>query len=317
MKEMTKMSNKKFIQMNLINKYVRETTKWDEVVEAYLNKLKLEGARPATLTNYSSVLKLFGDFIESELDDRYLNNADLIKHSEIEKFQYYMLNVRKNQPSTINQNIAKLHAVFAYCHKQKRILSHIATEGFVKVREDKLEKEILTEEDFRRCLNSLDRRTFLGARTHVVLTILNAMGLRISELVNSKVQHYDLKNRTLFIPVSKNRKSRSVPINDEAMEIIKFWLDVRKSLNPKTDFFLLSPDGTRVKQRMIQKTIKDCFVENGIYNQAAHSLRHKFVSDCVKRGVPIHVLSKVSGHSERILTEVYTHFTPEEIQKYF
>ena len=308
--------SKRMLEMNLINTYVRETTKWEQIEEAYLDKLTVEGAKENTLTNYRSVMKTFRGFLNSELDERFFNNANLITHNEIVKFQRYMLETRHNSPSTVNQNLAKLNAVFSYA-KSRKLINHIPTEDSIKVKEDKKEKELLSESDYRKCLQSLDRRTFLGARTHVVMTMLNGMGMRVSELVDSKVSDYDMKDKTLFIPTSKNRKSRTVPINEETFQAIKFWLEVRKSIGTKSEYFLVSPDGTRVKKRAVQKNIKDCFNENNLSQFSTHDLRHKFVSDAIKRGVPIHVLSKVGGHSEKILNEVYTHFNIDEVRNYF
>jgi integrase/recombinase XerD len=153
-------------------------------------------------------------------------------------------------------------------------------------------------------------------------------GIRVTELINVRIQDIDFANRAIVIKVQKMRKRdgkaierrRVVPVDQGTLDLIKGYLAWRKQFPYKGD--LLFPiSRARVNQvfwklgrRAGIKEIGDPAVSQH-RKLHPHHLRHSFAIHCIKRGMSIERLQKILGHSSPTTTSVYLQYSLKDLHE--
>lgn len=126
-------------------------------------------------------------------------------------------------------------------------------------------------------------------------------GLRVSEVMKLEARDIDLKEGTIFIRQGKGSKDRIVSLPKHFRE----------------SYLKLLPIG--IGARALEICFKRACKRAGLLETKPtlhfHSLRHGFASHCVKKGVPIHHLRTMMGHSNISTTNVYLELNPKEAVK--
>lgn len=172
--------------------------------------------------------------------------------------------------------------------------------------------EVLSIQEMQSILDSIDLSTDHGTRNRALLEVLYACGLRVSELTHLKISN--LYADVGFVKVQgKGDKERLVPIGEEALKHIQFYLDgVRRHL-PKIqagheDFIFLNRRGAKLSRVMIFMIVKDAVSDAGIKkNVSPHTFRHSFATHLVEGGADLKAVQDMLGHESITTTEIYTH----------
>lgn len=156
-------------------------------------------------------------------------------------------------------------------------------------------------------LRPTDSNLFMDHLKPMVLTAMNT-GLRRGELFKIKFEFVDLERKMLTIlkQISKSKKTRHVPLNDEAFAVLKKW----KNQSPNaTGLVFPSAQGkpfTSIKTAW-NKVIGHTKVEDFHF----HDLRHHFASRLVMAGVDLNTVRELLGHADIKMTLRYAHLSPE------
>ena len=137
----------------------------------------------------------------------------------------------------------------------------------------------------------------------MVELVLNS-GLRKSELLHLKWSDIDLKNRLLFIWDTKNKESRSIPLNDNAVKVI-----IRIPRNLKSEYLFPSPVNQLKPWVDFRKDWKKALRKAGIEDFTFHDLRHTFASHLVMAGVDLKTVQELLGHKSIEMTLRYAHLS--------
>jgi len=172
--------------------------------------------------------------------------------------------------------------------------------------------EVLSINEIQSILDSVDLSTDHGTRNRALLEVLYACGLRVSELTHLKISN--MYADIGFIKVlGKGDKERLVPIGEEALKHIQFYMDgVRRHL-PKIqplneDFIFLNRRGRKLSRVMIFMIVKDAVKDAGIEkNVSPHTFRHSFATHLVEGGADLKAVQDMLGHESITTTEIYTH----------
>lgn len=141
----------------------------------------------------------------------------------------------------------------------------------------------------------------------VVLKILARTGMRRFELVNLRVKDIDFERKRIFISKGKGAnekdpKSRSVPIDDDALQTIRFYLE-----GQKTGYLIQSnkksSDGISLSQinRIVANAAKKANIKNpdpNLKNLNPHIFRHSFSRLSLAAGIPFNMVQKMAGHTD-------------------
>lgn len=136
--------------------------------------------------------------------------------------------------------------------------------------------------------------------TPMVLLALNT-GLRRGELVQLTWHDIDLPGKRLTVRAgyAKSGKTRHLPLNSEAIEMLKGY---RKQHDGKGRLFTIAGIGKAWERLMAAADIEDF---------RFHDLRHTFASKLVMAGVDLNTVRELLGHGDIKMTLRYAHLAPE------
>lgn len=152
-----------------------------------------------------------------------------------------------------------------------------------------------------------------GLRNQLIIELLYATGVRVSELVNIKINDIDFdKNRIKVI--GKGNKERVVYFGDYACDILKKYIDVYHIY----DYIFLNDKGNVMSDRSVRYIIDTIMNKLSINTHVTpHVLRHSFATDMLNNGCDIRIVQELLGHSSLKATEIYTHVTNERIKEVY
>ena len=175
----------------------------------------------------------------------------------------------------------------------------------------------LTELEVEQLLEAPDRDTLAGVRDRTMLEVLYATGLRVSELVNLRLDQINLRQGVIRIS-GKGGKERLVPLGEEAV----VWLE-KHLRTARLAFFKNDPDATLFPSNrgkpMTRQTfwhaIKRYALIAGIKKPLSpHMLRHAFATHLLNHGADLRVVQMLLGHSNISTTQIYTHVARERLK---
>ena len=151
-------------------------------------------------------------------------------------------------------------------------------------------------------------------RDKLILSVLHSTGLRVSELIEIKIQDIDFSERTIFIK-GKGNKERIVLFDKDTKEEISAYLNFRVK---KSEYLLVNNYGHPLSARYIQMMIKKYAEKAEIKkNVTPHVLRHSYATHLLKRGVDIRIIQQLLGHSSILSTQIYTNVEMDIIRNVY
>jgi len=157
-----------------------------------------------------------------------------------------------------------------------------------------------------------DRTTERGLRNAAMLEILYGAGLRVTELVNLKVEEVNLE--ACFVRIfGKGSKERIVPIGSIARKRTQEWLEWGRPrlLKGESSHYLFMARACRPMTRQgFWKLLKKYALQAGIKTKVSpHTLRHSFATHLLEGGADLRSVQTMLGHSDIATTQIYTHIS--------
>lgn len=179
--------------------------------------------------------------------------------------------------------------------------------------------EILTENEIEDLINVIDLSLPEGERNKAIIETLYGCGLRVSELINLKINNLHFKEGIILV-TGKGDKQRLVPIGSSAQKQILIYKDqVRINLIPKRkeeEYLFLNQRGSRLSRQMIFIIIRKLAEKAGIRKTISpHTFRHSFATHLVQNGADLRAVQELLGHVSITTTEVYTHLNEKDLRK--
>ncbi|MES5100331.1 site-specific tyrosine recombinase XerD [Agrobacterium sp. BA1120] len=160
-------------------------------------------------------------------------------------------------------------------------------------------------------------------RMHLLLELLYATGMRVSELVSLSAKVLRHEGRFLMIR-GKGNKDRMVLLSRAAMEAMDTYDRARKALIPKKEGVPESPwlfpsNGKEghLPRQVFARDLKDIAIRAGLSPSAIspHVMRHAFASHLLQNGADLRAVQELLGHSDISTTQIYTHVLEERLQE--
>jgi len=155
-------------------------------------------------------------------------------------------------------------------------------------------------------------RQMTALRLYVLLELLYATGLRVSELVSLK-RSAVMRDGAFLTVVGKGRKERIVPMNDRARDAVRHWLTV---VEPGLYLFPARGEEGYLSRQVFARDLKALAARAGISTArvAPHVLRHAFASHLLAGGADLRVVQMLLGHADISTTQIYTHVLDEKLR---
>ena len=241
---------------------------------------------PNTISSYLACLSYFKNYFRgSEIDD--LSKEDII--------DYLFHLIKKNySKSTQNQHINAIKFYYEKYLGKKKEFYHID-----RPIKDKKLPIILSENEIQLLFNSTYNLKHL-----TILAVIYSCGLRVSELINIKINDIDNNRMVINIRHAKGNKDRQVQLTNQILELLRKYY---KEYLP-VKYLIVGQNGGKYSTTSIQKIIKNSALKAKIYKKVTpHTLRHSFATHLLENGTDIRYIQTILGHSDIKTTQIYTH----------
>ena len=325
-----KMLKGEFAQQNDPKKidFIQYATEYNQ------QRYDLEKLSYSTYYNGDRYIKKFQRFLSEQTGEGIIYLTDLTIDL-IEKYKTYCIK-RGNTKEGINKMLTPLIKAAMYATDNDLLSAKVSAQikqSYFDLKERQYRSEVedsevryLTEEQMQQFVDLYSKVKFNRTREimDMFLFAFHACGLRVSDIVTLEWSHIDWEQHELSKNLVKGKVPHTIPLTDAAMDILKRWQE--KNLNKRFVFSLL--DSTfdtsdaalldkkiKSKNRILQTTLNEVGNKIGLpFNLTMHIARHTFAVLALNRGVTIHMISRLLGHSSIITTEkVYAEFLPDTI----
>ena len=285
----------------------------DTIADQYLNYLLIEkGLAEKTLESYGSDMARYLTFLENnEIKD--VVDADT---PVLLKYLIFMRNAGLGAKSRA-RHLVTIRGFYRFL-VQEKILKHDPTRLVDLPKSGLKLPDVLSVEEVRLLLSTPDVKTPAGSRDTAMIELLYAAGLRVSELINLKLQDVNLEAG--FVRVfGKGSKERVVPIGLFAKQRIDDYLKTARPLilkNIPSRYLFVARAGKPMTRQGFWKLIKRYALKAGFNKKITpHSLRHSFASHLLEGGADLRAVQVMLGHVDISTTQIYTHVAREHLKK--
>lgn len=274
----------------------------NEYKERLLNN---RGYSKNTVKNYARTLELFNGYLKEYRKS--IEDTKRIKLGVIENFiakQREYKDVR-----TCNNYLASIRLFLRFC-----LVKWYKTEDYNKVlfaREPKKKIEALQNGDMEKMINYLKNQRpttkywdLIRVRNLVILQLLFYTGLRVSELINIKVEEVGEEMQIL----GKGNKVRTINLYEDDLKLIQLYLFMRRKFD--CEYLFISFSGNAMNKKLsavsVEAYIRDIAKGAGItYRVFPHKIRHTFATNLLRCNAPLPHIQELLGHNSILTTQHY------------
>ncbi len=198
---------------------------------------------------------------------------------------------------------------FCFLHQRGR-LAQDPMETLPLPRVERFLPETLNEAQVEALLESIPQEDPLDLRDRAMVELLYASGLRVSELVNARLEELNLEGRLIRV-TGKGNKTRLIPLGAKAREALVAYLEKGRPAQVKrrtgSELFL-SIRGKGLTTVRIWQILKERARAAGMEeNLYPHLLRHSFATHLLANGADLRIIQEMLGHADISTTQIYTH----------
>lgn len=279
----------------------------------FLDHLKFEKRYSEhTIQAYETDLKQFQKYLE---DDYEFSDIHEAKFAMVRSWTAYLIEDGLSARS-VNRKISTLKSFYKYLKR----LGVIEINPMQKIVAPKMRKrlpEFVEEHRMDMLLNQVEfSDDYEGGRDKMILELLYATGMRVSELVNLKADDVNFQSNTLKV-LGKRNKERLIPFSIELKSLIKNYLAIREReiKTKRAPFLLLTKDGEKLRREFVYRMTNSYLgMVTTANKKSPHVLRHTFATHMLNNGADLNSIKEILGHANLSATQVYTHNTIEKLK---
>ena len=275
-----------------------------QIIGEYLEYLELEkGLSQNTIDAYRRDLS---DFAQNVEDIHSINRMNINAYVRT-------LRERKLAPTSVIRKVASLRGFFKWATSSGILEKNPAATLEQPKTPQRLPKVVSVKEIDEMLHNNLT------PLEHVMMELLYSCGLRVSELVNLKLNDIDLSSKYVRC-LGKGSKERIIPIGEQAKMMLKEYFPTRdlliKKYNLTTKNLLIKDNGHFVTRQDVYNFIhaQGKLIHKNI---SPHTLRHSFATHLLENGADLRVVQELLGHSDVSTTQLYTHISKKRLKEVY
>lgn len=283
-----------------------------EFIEDFINFLSIErGLAKNTLMAYRRDLSQYSGYLAQQG----IHSADQVLKDHVIKYMYAQKE-RGLSANSISRSLAAMKMFHRFLVRE-RLAKEDAT---LLVDTPKLWKrvpEVLTVSEIEAMINASKGRSDQQIRDHAILELFYASGMRVSELVELRIENINLEIGYVRC-IGKGSKERIIPIGKRAKEAVKKYIELVRKRLAKGQFIsvlFLSRLGKKISRQSIWKGIKRYARKANIKKEIKpHTLRHSFATHLLEHGADLRSVQEMLGHADISTTQIYTHVDRERLK---
>ena len=282
-------------------KYIEKYLDYLKVVKKYSNK---------TILSYYDDLIEYNEFLGNNFKN--ILNIDINITKEYLKYLYER-GINKN---SISRKLSSIRGFYNYLVKEE-ILTSSPFNSIPNPKKDLYLPKFLNDKELNKIFSVCSENTTSEERDTLIIELLYATGIRVSELINIKVKDIDRTNKSIKV-LGKGDKERIVLYNNHTSRALDIYLnDAYHIFNKKnSEYLILNHNGGKLSDRyvrmIIDKLVRKANLDIKI---SPHTIRHTFATDMLEEGADLMTVKELLGHESLNTTSIYTHITNEQIKK--
>lgn len=276
------------------------------LLSEYLNHLSQErGYSPNTLEAYERDILEFLGYQETI-------RPHMVQMSRRDMNRYLAeLRTRQNATTTILRKISSIKGFYEYLQVKGMLRENPLALLELPKRRKTLPK-VLSVAEVSRLLSCTD----LTLQDKVIVELLYACGLRVSELVGLNVKAIDIGGGYIRV-MGKGGKERLIPLGEVSTLVVRRYLD-DTGLRGE-DPLLVNLEGRSllkesINRREVWQRVRN--MRNIIGREVSpHTFRHSFATHLLENGADLRVVQELLGHSDISTTQIYTQISKRHVKQ--
>ena len=277
-----------------------------EIINEFNNHIIKKNYSNNTRISYLEDLYYFYLFVKKDLS--------LVKEEDIRDYLEY-LNLKKEKASSVRRKISSFKTFYKFLYNN----NYMDKKDYpmTKIAYPKMEKRLPKFIYYNDLLEIIDEssKDSDGLRDRLIIEMLYATGVRVSELINIKYKDIDFENKRIIIS-GKGNKQRVVYFGDYAKDVLYEYMNNHKQ--NEEGYVFTNSKGTQITDRGVRYIIDNIMSRLSVKTHVTpHVLRHTFATDMLNNGCDIKVVQELLGHSSLKTTEIYTHVSNERLREVY
>ena len=284
-------------------------------IDTFVNHLAVErGLSANTLAAYRNDLSALAKFQCPK--NKPAISWGSVKERDIRNF-LDDLDKRGYSLATKSRKIASAKSFFNFL-KSEGIIHNNLMDEVRQPRSGQVLPKALSIEEVDLLLNfKSEKQSTEDLRDGVMVELMYAAGLRVSELVGLNVRDVDLDVGSVRT-IGKGYKERIIPIYETAVESLSEYVTLIRpihSQSQKQEALFLNRRGSRLTRQAVWLRLRKLAITVGISDKITpHMLRHSFATHLLHGGASLRHVQELLGHSNIATTQIYTHLTDKHIR---
>jgi site-specific recombinase XerD len=277
-------------------------------LKIFLRALQGQNYSPKTLRAYGDDLTQFLGWVEKNRMD--WDSPTRFSRADIEGFMQYLAG-RGMSGVTRVRKLAAIRKFFAFM-AENDILTANPANTIKGARREEKEPNILYKEQYKALLYEASD----NIRDYAIIQTFLQTGIRLSELVNLRVEDVDLEHRLLTVRQGKGKKDRQIPLVDEAVKALRNYKRYRNTeLILDDEIFFLTKNGTSLNVSTVKYLVSKYVKKAGIRKKVSvHTLRHTFGAHKADKHMSLATLQELMGHKKKETTLKYIHLAKTNLR---
>ncbi len=265
-----------------------------DYVSVFLDEKRLSSSA-GTIRQYDQVLRSFERYSGKPIES--------IVRTDVIRYLNHLMFERNLSKATASNVLSVLKSFYKFMADNGYIGTN-PTRGINSIKMDKKAPVYLTIGEMRELID-----TAIDARDRIVVRMLYATGVRVSELINIRRRDIDFDRQTIKV-FGKGAKERIVLIPSDMVNDILHYCET-EGLGEGDRLIDLTP-------RTVQRNIKVLSRRAGITkNVTPHKLRHSFATHMLQNGGNVVAIQKLLGHASLNTTQIYTHYNVDDLKEMY
>lgn len=231
---------------------------------------------------------------------------------------------RKASISTVNRAVCCIKGFFNYLYLSENILINPVEELKLYEKEIIKAKKIFMADEIKSFLDCIGDGSKAGVRDRAIFELAYSSALRLSEILNLRLEDVNLKERVIILREAKGRKDRYIAISQMAKKYLGLYIekvrrkDEKKFNNDVRSFLFLTTRG-QITKSYISKKVKVYLKKSGVEKPdlSMHSIRHSTATHLLEAGASIRYVQELLGHESLDTTKIYTHVMMESLKRVY
>jgi len=283
-----------------------------EYIEEFINFLSVErGLANNTLLAYRRDLNQY---------IRFLSKKKIITPAQVKRDDITAHMYDQKQKGLTASSISRSLAAIKMFHRflvRERLAKEDPTNLVETPKLWKRVPEVLSGAEIEAMITASQGRKWQQVRDNAILELLYASGMRVSELVDLKVENVNTEVGYIRC-TGKGRKERIIPIGRRAQAAVKKYTEGVRDKLLKSNFsssVFLSRLGKRLSRQSVWKIIKQYAKKANIKKTIKpHTIRHSFATHLLEHGADLRSVQEMLGHADISTTQIYTHVDKERLK---